>query len=779
MVRENIRALAEDPEGTLWIGTDSGLLRYRTARSHALARPTACPRGRCARCWWTGTVCSGSAPSAGLSLVATAGSRPPASRRWPARPSRGCARPPTGPCSVARWRGSTACRAAVEAVRRGGRASRRSRPRGLPGSGGEIWVGTATGVARLAGADSSGRGSRRHCRRFGPRHLGGPPREPLAGARAPRPRPATRASGWRSSARRRGFPATTSMDFVEDRQGNLWVGSFDAGVTCLRADAVLGLRPARGAPDRRRAEHPPGERRRVWIGMSGGGVTRVDRPALTTFGMERGLADDSMLALAEDPVSGTIWVGTTRGLSRSTADGPDDPDPASMLARRRAGVRLVGPDGAALDWHRPGWVVGLRSGDCAVRRRPRDAVSPRGSRAARSSPTAGCGWRRTKAWPTSRTAARRRTPPRTAWATTSSCRCTATSEGDALGGDVRGRPEPGRKDGHPHADRSATASSTTRRSPILEDDRGAFWMSCNKRHLPGARGRAGGLLRREGGPDPLQAYGMADGLRGTEGNGGSQPAAWKTDDGRLWFATIRGAVIVDPSSMRAGLPDVVLEHVIHDRRQAAAVGALDLPPGDRRAGGRVHRARLPRGAERHRVPLPAGPLRPRMGGSRRPPGGLLHQRPAGPLRVPASPRATGTGSGTRRRASGRHSPPAALLPGHVVLAALRLRPGPRGCRRVPLARARDDGPRTHARAPGGRADARAARGNRAARAHAGPAGAGDRRAPAGPGGTGAGQGARRGGQPGQERVPGQHEPRDPHADERHHRHDRAAARHAA
>ena len=43
----------------------------------------------------------------------------------------------------------------------------------------------------------------------------------------------------------------------------------------------------------------------------------------------------------------------------------------------------------------------------------------------------------------------------------------------------------------------------------------------------------------------------------------------------------------------------------------------------------------------------------------------------------------------------------------------------------------------------------------------------------------AGQGRRRGGQPGQERVPRQHEPRDPHADERRHRHDRPAARHAA
>ena len=42
------------------------------------------------------------------------------------------------------------------------------------------------------------------------------------------------------------------------------------------------------------------------------------------------------------------------------------------------------------------------------------------------------------------------------------------------------------------------------------------------------------------------------------------------------------------------------------------------------------------------------------------------------------------------------------------------------------------------------------------------------------GGAPRGQGGGGGGQPRQERVPGQHEPRDPHAHERHHRHDRAA-----
>ncbi len=114
---------------------------------------------------------------------------------------------------------------------------------------------------------------------------------------------------------------------------------------------------------------------------------------------------------------------------------------------------------------------------------------------------------------------------------------------------------------------------------ILEDAAGAFWMSCNRGIFRVARSELESFFEGKAPRIRSQAYGIADGLRGSEGNGGSQPAAWKTADGRLWFATIRGAVIVDPSAMRVGVPEVVLEHVIHDRRQLAAVGPLDLPPG--------------------------------------------------------------------------------------------------------------------------------------------------------------------------------------------------------
>ena len=53
------------------------------------------------------------------------------------------------------------------------------------------------------------------------------------------------------------------------------------------------------------------------------------------------------------------------------------------------------------------------------------------------------------------------------------------------------------------------------------------------------------------------------------------------------------------------------------------------------------------------------------------------------------------------------------------------------------------------------------------------------RAEAGGGGAAAGPRRRRGREPGQERLPGQHEPRDPHPDERGDRHDRAAPGHPA
>ena len=47
------------------------------------------------------------------------------------------------------------------------------------------------------------------------------------------------------------------------------------------------------------------------------------------------------------------------------------------------------------------------------------------------------------------------------------------------------------------------------------------------------------------------AYGLADGMRSFECNRSTQPCAWKTRDGSLWFATTKGAVVLRPGPIPA------------------------------------------------------------------------------------------------------------------------------------------------------------------------------------------------------------------------------------
>src|SRR4029453_1520803 len=98
---------------------------------------------------------------------------------------------------------------------------------------------------------------------------------------------------------------------------------------------------------------------------------------------------------------------------------------------------------------------------------------------------------------------------------------------------------------------------------ILEDDFGWLWMSCNR-----------GLYRvrkqdlndfAEGTLKTLTSlsYNRGDGMPSSECNGGSSPAGGKARDGRLWFPTMGGVAVVDPSDMRTTPepPPVVIEGV--------------------------------------------------------------------------------------------------------------------------------------------------------------------------------------------------------------------------
>ena len=115
---------------------------------------------------------------------------------------------------------------------------------------------------------------------------------------------------------------------------------------------------------------------------------------------------------------------------------------------------------------------------------------------------------------------------------------------------------------------------------ILADDADRLWMSSNRgifwvdrrELLDFADGRRTSINST--------GYTERDGLRNREANGGSQPAATRSRDGRLWFATQGGVAVVDPARVQRNRipPNVVVEQVI------SASGALAADAGPIRLG---------------------------------------------------------------------------------------------------------------------------------------------------------------------------------------------------
>jgi hypothetical protein len=77
-------------------------------------------------------------------------------------------------------------------------------------------------------------------------------------------------------------------------------------------------------------------------------------------------------------------------------------------------------------------------------------------------------------------------------------------------------------------------------------------------------------------------YGTADGMKNVECNS-QQPSGWKSKDGRLWFPTIKGLVVIDPDNMKLNTlaPPVFIEQVLFDKKIVDLDQKAELSPGRR------------------------------------------------------------------------------------------------------------------------------------------------------------------------------------------------------
>ena len=113
---------------------------------------------------------------------------------------------------------------------------------------------------------------------------------------------------------------------------------------------------------------------------------------------------------------------------------------------------------------------------------------------------------------------------------------------------------------------------------ILEDDRGNLWMSGNKGIYRASLQELNSFADRRIPAVRSFAYGVADGMLSRECSG-ANPGGLKAPDGRLWFPTLAGVVVVDPRKLDQRPPVVLIEGASVDGQAQPLDQALRLRPG--------------------------------------------------------------------------------------------------------------------------------------------------------------------------------------------------------
>jgi signal transduction histidine kinase/streptogramin lyase len=107
---------------------------------------------------------------------------------------------------------------------------------------------------------------------------------------------------------------------------------------------------------------------------------------------------------------------------------------------------------------------------------------------------------------------------------------------------------------------------------IADDGRGQYWFSSNQGIFRVGKEELNQFADGRRTRIQCVAYGRSDGLPALECEGGCQPAGCRSRDGRLWFPTIRGLVVVDPAKVNTNTvaPPVHIESIVVDGRVTEA-----------------------------------------------------------------------------------------------------------------------------------------------------------------------------------------------------------------
>jgi ligand-binding sensor domain-containing protein/signal transduction histidine kinase len=581
LVNDAINALAVDSEGTLWIGTADGLLSYRNHHFQRLTSADGLPDEKVWRLARSGS--GGIWVQAGKLLTHFKDGEFSPGRALPNNfnnPIRGFQERSDGSLDI--MTGLNWLILSAEGVLRTNRIENNSGfvfLTGLsPDKTGGIWVGTQEGL----------------------RYWNAP--------------------NWKTSAA--GPVDRLPVDLLyQDRASNLWAGVRSAGVyhregtNWTEIDLGAGINPPSPTCILDGVEGS------FWLGTDRG-LVRVQKRRIRTYGMRDGLPNENVWSVCEG-TDGTIWIGTDAGLGRirngrvvplTESDFPWNDSDRCVWPSSDGGVWVGKPSRGIYKFTSVGnrelWAKALpnqhtmafyedQSGRLLIGSGEGVAVFADGGTTGVDANPPGAG------------------PSR------NDVRCILEDHAGNFWFGTQGQGLERSSHGGFKVFTEEDGLSSNRIWSIYEDAEGALWLGTENGLTRYARGRFSRFRRSEGllenavncvleddfgylwlsglrgiyrikreqlnavadgridaSTVQVAAFGAADGMESTETNGESQPAGWKARDGRLWFATTAGVVVIDPKTIPSNEPPrVVIERVKADGKTVFGIGAPRLSEG--------------------------------------------------------------------------------------------------------------------------------------------------------------------------------------------------------
>ncbi len=378
---------------------------------------------------------------------------------------------------------------------------------------------------------------------------------------------------------KQGLQANDVSTILEDREGNLWVGTAAGGLIRLKNNVFTTLTSRDGLSSD--VVLPVMEDRdgAIWVGSSNAGLNRIAGGHVTTYTTAQGLPSNLVLSLAQDS-TGAIWIGTHNGLARlqnerfmtfDVASGLPN-ETVQVLYRDRKGDIWIGTRGGLSHYHQGHFSnyttqQGLSNDNIlSIYEDYKNTIWVGTGGGGLNELRAGhfTQYNRREGLSNSVVFSIMGDPDSTLWLGTN-------------GGLNR------LKDGKFTVFTTRTGLLDDSIFNTLDDGRASLWMTSNRGVFRVSRQQLNAVANGRAKTVNSIVYGIADGMRNKECNGGFQPAGWRAMDGTLYFPTMGGLSLIRPKDLAPGklLPTVVIERIAVDGKSFDPNKPVNLPPGNR------------------------------------------------------------------------------------------------------------------------------------------------------------------------------------------------------